>query len=823
MLLSWAVPKGPSLDPRQRRLAVHVEDHPVEYGEFEGIIPSGYGAGTVMVWDMGEMVWTGPTEDVQFGLDKGHVDFELRGERLRGEFTLIRTQPSDGRSQEQWLLMKKKDEAATSPPAPLHDTSVLTGRTLDEIAHDLPARELREENQRGAAAVGTPLDTPPPLRLSPMLATLTDQPFSHPDWIFELKYDGERVLARIEANRARLASRTGRDETERYPELIPDLQRLPCASALIDGEVVALDSRGAPSFERLQTRMQLRPAEAARAQEQVPVTYFAFDLLFLDGHDLRQLPLRQRKQALRRLLRPDGGRLHYADAVEELGEAFYEQVRQQGLEGMMAKRSDSAYATGRRSRDWLKIKVRPTQDCVICGYTAGTGRRSRLGALLLGVYQAGRLTDAGRVGTGFDERTLSDLRQRLEPLGTKAPPIQLQEASRQPVTWVQPSLVCEVEHAGWTTGGRLRQPSFRTLREDVPPEACVREPPAQSRAITASQQAAGRRRLGPRPEAGAANEQELLDRLARLPARGGTLEVDGRELPLTNLDKILWPEAGVTKRELISYHLQLAAFLLPHLRDRAIVLRMMPDGVDGKSFWRRQLPASAPEWIPRWRAEPGTPTLCPLIQERAALAWLANAGALEVHPWHSRRDLPTQPDWAVFDLDPGPGATFDQVVQVARLIKVGLDHQRLRCYLKTTGQEGLHIYVPIRRGPSQEQVRDWVGDFASQVLAAAPDLVTDVWEVKRRQGRVRIDYTQNVVGKTLAAVYSPRPSPLAAVSTPIDWDELDQLRPDRFNIKTVPARVAERGDLFAGALTGEQRLPADAATIPASSRRGRKH
>ncbi len=812
VLLSWAVPKGPSMDPRQRRLAVQVEDHPLDYGDFEDVIPSGYGAGTVLVWDMGRLTWEkGPKGDPEQGLRQGHLDFSLDGQKLKGGFSLIRMERAQRATKPQWLLVKRQDDQALEAGQDPPPTSVKTGRTLEQVAAGAspeppPAAGPEELGQLLAKAPRGKI----PASLSPMLATLVDAPFSDPNWLFELKYDGVRGLLRLDRGRITVQGRSGRDETDRYPELQEVAPALNASDCLLDGEIVALDREGRPSFSQLQSRIQLRPAEAARAAAEKPIVFMAFDLLFAEGHDLRQLPLRERKHALRVLL-GESPLVRYADEVWERGEDFYHEVSQRQLEGVIAKRAESTYATAKRSRNWLKIKVRPTQDCVVCGYLPGKGRRKALGALVLGVYAAGELVPAGRVGTGFSDRLLTELRQQLDRLRRQSPPWSGHEASSREIIWAEPRLVCEVEHAGWTVTQKLRQPSFRALRPDVPPKACIREPGlAREEVRVSASPPGGGSGQEPTPSGPAVEPEiaEALEELAQLPARGGQLRVGRRTLTLTHLDKQLWPQDGITKRDLIEYHLRIASSLLPHLQDRAVVTRVFPDGISGKSFWRRAVPESAPAWLPRWKARPGTPTICPLIQEPAALVWLANQGTIEIHPWHSRRDRPTDPDWAVFDLDPGPGAGLAEAVEVAHLVKAGLDHLKLRAWLKTTGKSGLHIYVPLRRGPDQEQVRSWVGELAHQVAQVAPQLVTETWTVRGRgQGRVRIDYTQNVVGKTLAAVYSPRSVPGAPVSTPIDWGELEHLDPSQFNLRTVLERVGQRGDLFQPVLAGGQRLP----------------
>jgi bifunctional non-homologous end joining protein LigD len=821
VLLSWAVPKGPSMDPKQRRLAVQVEDHPIDYGDFEGQIPSGYGAGTVVVWDLGERTWVeGPKGQVTEGLRDGHLDFEVNGRKLQGGFSLIRMDHGASGKKNEWLLIKRPDSAA-DPELVFPDTSVKTGRSLDQVAEG--AADATPLDPDVKALVEDAPEAKLPATLAPMLATLTDRPFSSRDWVFELKYDGVRALVKWTKGKISVQGRSGRDETDRYPELQELAELLRADDCLIDGEIVILDPDGHPSFERLQHRMHLRPAEAERASLEQAVTFMAFDLLFLQGRDLRRLPLKLRKRALRAVLR-DGRVARYADDVEKEGESFYAKVREAGLEGLVAKRISSAYLPGKRSRDWLKLKVRPTQDCVICGYVPGQGRRARLGALVLGVYAGGQLVVAGRVGTGFSEELLRDLEKMLAPRRRQTSPFKVTSARDRDVVWTRPDLVCEVEHAGWTSAQKLRQPSFRGLRPDVPPEACIREPAVSPAQVgRESTKDSPRDRRSPEKPRSSAQDSEpeiaaALDQLAQLPPAGGVLEIGQRQVKVSHLDKLMWPQAQISKRDLISYHLRVSSFLLPHLRDRAIVLQVFPDGVDGKSFWRRSLPESAPSWIPKWRATPGTPTICPLFQEPAALAWAANQGAIDIHPWHSRHDRPTQPDWAVFDLDPSPGASFGEVLEVAHMVKAGLDHLKLRSVVKTTGQKGLHIYVPIRRHPVEEEVRDWVGEFAHHLVEAAPSLLTESWSVKGRKGRIRVDYTQNVIGKTLAAVYSPRPFPSGRVSTPLEWEELEGLDPDEFTLSRAVERAQAQGDLFKAALEGGQTLPRLSGSGPSNRR-----
>ena len=839
VLLSWAVPKGPTLDPQQRRLAMHVEDHPIEYGDFEGVIPDGYGAGTVMLWDAGTLEWEPETAaDVGDALARGDLKFELHGAKLQGRYALVhtgaRSQATRG-AENSWLLVKKRDDAASSGwDAAEHAVSVKTGRSMEAIAAGAGDADETWRSGENGGRLSTLLDGAPqralPADVRPMLAERVEHAFTRAGWLWEMKYDGVRALALVRDGKVTLHSRKGRDETARYPELQRLAGALLLRDAVLDGEIVAFDKDGRPSFERLQSRINVtRAADIARGQESCPVTYCAFDLLSASGRDLRALPLVQRKQALRAVLHDAPGVL-YADHVEDEGEAFFEAVRAQGLEGVVGKQRESRYEAGRRSRHWVKVKAWNTQDCVIGGWTSGRGGRGGLGALVLGVYEKGRLKHAGQAGSGLDSQMLRELLQTLGKLRAATSPFDGPEPQTdQPATWVKPELVCEVRFTEWTSAGTLRHPTFMRMRPDVAPEDCVRERPLATAAVldasdddppapravtqtgrgtrTAKKSSTGNeipRWNGPSPEV-----QDALERLAHCKPTDHW-EVCGRRLRVSNLDKVFWPDGGLTKRDLIAHYLRFAELMLPYLRERPLSMQVFPDGITGNSFWRKDKPSHAPEWIDSWRfTGEGGSKLWIIPNEVATVAWVANAGVIDMHPWHSRRDAPHQPDWAVFDLDPFEPATFQDVVEIAKLVKAALDHFGMHGVLKTSGQTGLQIYVPIRRGPKYDAVRGWVEAVARDIGRVVPDKITWDWSVSKRGGRLRIDYTQNIVNKTLAGPYTLRPAPGAPVSMPIAWEELDDrsLRPDGWNIHNAEARVRETGDLFAGLLRADQDLP----------------
>jgi bifunctional non-homologous end joining protein LigD len=794
VLWSWAVPQGPPFDALEKRLAMHVEDHPIDYGEFEGVIPEGYGAGTVMLWDAGEFAWISPDPDD--ALKKGDLKFTLNGQKLHGEFVLVKMKR--GESGKEWLLIKKKDEWVRPGVDPKAlDFSVKTGRGLEEIAEEEGDPRLKAKEHRAQAKPPLVLSTLPeermPKTLAPMLASTADKPFDSQEWLYELKFDGVRLLAFVEGGEVRLLSRNGRSETARYPELQSLVNAIGNRGALLDGEIVAPDKDGKPSFALLQQRMNLTSErDIARAVENVPVNYMIFDLLHLDGHNLRDAPLESRKRMLRNILKDDEVN-RFADHVVGDGVAFFTAASRLGLEGAVGKKRDSRYLPGERSHSWVKIKAWRSQDCVICGFTRGRQSRGRLGALVLGVFEGGTMVHAGQAGSGLDEADIKALLEQLDALTSKSSPFKTEPKTMEPATWVKPELVCEVRFTEWTNEGTMRHPTFLRMRSDLKPSDCVREEPLETKEFVG--------------ESKANEPDDLLSRLARLPA-DGTLVVDEKEVKLTHLDKLMYPE-GISKRDVIAYHIKMSDYILPYLHGRAVNANVMPDGIDGKSFWRKQVPDYAPEWVKTFRFTESKTVDYVVADDLATLIWLVNGAAIELHPWHSSIANPRQPDWAVFDLDPADGATFAQVVQIAKLVKAALDHYKLKSVLKTSGQTGLQIYVPLAVGPDFAEVRKWVEQVGRAIGQTLPDLITWKWTVSERTGKIRIDYTQNIVNKTLVMPYGLRPAKGAPVSAPIAWEELDdkKLRPDRWNIGNIADRVNEVGDLFTPLLTERQGLP----------------
>jgi len=812
VLVSWAVPKGPTLDPAARRLAMRTEDHPIEYFDFEGVIPTAqYGAGDVIVWDWGTYEPEAETPDPSVALRKGEIKFVLYGEKLRGRFTIIRTDNRGGRddARERWLLIHKRDaDAIAGWDAEDHPRSVKTGRTNDEVRDGVPPRfEAQPPRPVAEFDLSMAPEAPMPDFISPMKATLADAAFDDPDWLFEVKWDGYRVEAVVRDGRARIWTRNQLDASRYFPELAGEAPWIDAREAIVDGEVVALDAEGRPSFSLLQDRTGIRtgrvPGSKAPGQP-APVVYQAFDLLHLDGRSLLLVPLEERKRLLRSRLRPHP-RVGYASHVVGDGVAFTEAARAQELEGIVAKLRRSPYEPGRRSRSWLKFKLRREQEVVVVGWLEGQGTHRDLGSLIVAVRSGDGWVHAGQVGSGIDTRTRRELRATLDKLARDTsvldPVPRLKGAH-----WIEPKLVIRVEFADWTADNLLRQAAFKGLEIGKAPTSVRREREVDATAATA----AAERKLHNAP-------MQTDDAAAALEAmeKEGMWQAAGRELRVTNLDKVLFPGrdggAAVTKRDLFRYHLAVAPTLVPYLRDRGLTVQRFPNGVESKGFWQKDLPKHAPAWVKRWtyhHREEG-PKDYPVVDEPATLLWLAQEAAIELHPWTSPSDTPDRPSYALIDIDPGPETTWDEVVALARLFRTALGHLGVRGYPKVTGKRGIQVWIRIHPGPSFSDTSAWVEGLSRAVGATVPDLVSWEWAKRARKGKARLDYTQNAINKTLVAPYSPRPAAGAPVSMPISWDELEDpaLRPDRWTIREAPGRIAEIGDPFAPVLTDAQDLP----------------
>jgi bifunctional non-homologous end joining protein LigD len=740
ILASWAVPNGPPLEAGKRRLAVHTEDHPIEYLTFHGVIPDGYGAGSMTIWDTGtyELIEEKPNE----------LKIRMKGERLDGEWVIVQTKQNEGRD---WLMIKH----------------------------------------------GTPPKNDPLLsKIAPMLAAAADEPFDSPDFIYEPKWDGVRTIAFVDGGEVRLQTRNLLDCTKQYPEATQAAEALTGAyHAILDGEIVALDPNGVPSFQRLQPRMHVSDESTVRKlRKSTPVIYQVFDILYADGEDLTRKPLRDRLRRLDEALTPMGS-IRRSEGFPGTGVALFEAAREQGLEGIVAKRLDSIYQPGARSPAWVKIKAFRTMDCVIGGWTEGQGGRTKtLGALLLGVYRDGKLQPVGHVGTGFDERTLRDLLAILQEHESPTPPFATKPRTNQPARWCLPELVCEVEYVEITRDGTLRHPTYRGLRPDVDPREVVGEERRES--AKKAQEAAKRAATTVSPAKG-----ELA---ARVPS---VLEVDGKRIKLTNLEKILFPEDGYTKADLIRYYAEVSPYLVPWLRDRPLTLKPFPDGIHGTHFYQKNKPGFTPEWIKSWTDPREPENAYVLANDMATLVWMANYTAIEIHPRLARADEPEKPDNVMIDLDPAEGATWDDVKEVAHAVKAVLDDLNLVGFPKTTGSRGIHVLVPVARRYTFEETRAFalrVGQIAREKL---PKLVTLEFSKAKRRG-IYIDYLQNTRAKSTAGPYSVRPIRRAPVSAPLRWDEIASLgRPDAFTMINMSARLEAVGDLLSPSLALAQKLP----------------
>jgi bifunctional non-homologous end joining protein LigD len=816
------VPKGPSLDPADKRLAVPTEDHPFDYASFEGVIPRGqYGAGEVIVWDCGvyspdedEEYWFHDRDEAQRrvreGLHKGKLSFLLRGEKIKGSFALVRT--SDGKS---WLLIKHKDRFAAKGDIAEQDRSVLSGLTVEDLktvpVDRMPATRLAPAGKRKAL----------PAALAPMQAELGTAAFNREGWAWEPKLDGYRALAFLEAGSVKLRSRRGLDLAADFPRLSAELARQAVSDIVLDGEIVAFDESGRPSFGAMQNR--------GGGEERA--VFYCFDLLGFAGVDLRDRPYSDRRRYLSQCLLPSP--LVQLVHASDDGVALQAAALSSGFEGVVGKRKDSKYEAGRRSGAWLKVKATNSADFVIGGYTKGKGARAALGALLLGYWENGKLHYASHVGSGFDERALADAKARLEPLRASASPFAEKPADLNGVpVWVKPQLVAEVKFQNWTGDGHLRAPVFLRLRDDIDPREVRRTARPES------------------PARGASPIDEVLVQLETKKA-AITLVVGAHKIRLTHLDRVYWPanpalkQPPLTKRDLLRYFAQVSPAILPHLADRPLTMIRMPDGIGGQRFfqkhWEQERPAFV-QTITVFSGHKGESQDYLLCNNLPTLLWLAQAGTLEFHVWHSRaspgpdaasksvdyassrealeESVLNYPDYVVFDIDPyiysgkeAPGAepelntaAFEKGKEVAFWLRELLQSMSLEPIVKTSGKTGLHVFVPVRRTLDFEAARQVSELVGRHLMRQHPKDITLEWSVPKRTGKIFMDYNMNVRGKTLNVAYSPRGEPGAPVSMPLTWDELARAHPLDFRITNVAQRLQQAGDCWRDALERKQDL-----------------
>jgi bifunctional non-homologous end joining protein LigD len=862
VLKSWAVPKGPSLDPADKRMAVEVEDHPFEYASFEGVIPAKeYGAGNVIVWDCG--VYSpdeggryafadraAAEERVRAELAAGKLSFFLCGEKLKGSFTLVKT-----RTANQWLLIKHKDRFAQVNDVLARHLSVLSGVSLDELSPAKPPARLEAAR---LAASGPAEEFP--AHLAPMLAESGDGVSSDPSWRYEPKLDGYRVIAFVIGDRVRLQSRRGLDYTPFFPELATELAVHPAGQMILDGEIVALDADGQPSFNALQNRAQLKSAEdIAAAQRASPVVLVCFDLLHFAGLNLRPAPYSDRRRYLAQCLLP-GAHLQLVHSAAD-AKQLYDAALTLGFEGIIAKRQSSPYREGRRSGDWLKLKAVQSAEFLIGGYTRGNGARAPLGALLLGYREGKALRYAGHVGSGLDEASIAALLERSANLKRPDSPFEERPPLHRPTTWLTPQLVAEVSYSEWTKAGALRAPVFLRLRDDIDPQTVRRHRDGRPAAGAAAERGAGTAR-GERAARSAANGEgltpdndavlvaEVLEQLLN-PAKALQLKVGGARIGLSNLDRVYWPAAGgaraqpITKRDFLRYLARVGRFMLPHLADRPLTMIRMPEGINGERFFQKHWSQSLPEFVESvtvFSEHKDEQHRYLLANNLPTLLWLGQVGTLEFHVWHSRAEpapersraktdyssslaalessILNYPDYLVFDIDPyiysgkePPGAEpelnkrgFAVGKRVAFWLRALLTEMSLEAVVKTSGKTGLHVFVPIVRTVTFDEARRICEMVGRHLMRAHPKDITMEWAVEKRTGKIFIDYNMNVRGKTLNVAYSPRGVPGAPVSMPLTWEELEAAEPMDFTINNVPARLEKNGDRWHDVLESKQSL-----------------
>lgn len=740
VLKSWAVPKGPSLRPEDKRLSMMVEDHPFDYRTFEGTIPKGnYGAGEVIVWDRGtyEPLKTtqDPEKELLKELNNGHLSFILHGEKLKGEYALITSKKME---QNAWLLIKKNDDFATDIDITQADQSVISGATIDNLNQHID--------------VSFAPDATYPKEIKPMLATLVEKPFDDDEWLYEIKWDGYRATGGWDGARVELYSRNGKDFASRYAPIAEALRALKIPMVL-DGEIVSLDEAGKAHFEWLQNYHRRNTGV---------LIYQVFDILWYEGKSLVDLPLIKRKEILKQAVSGNGV-IRYSDHIVGRGQEFFAKVSDMELEGMMAKKTDSIYRQDYRSKLWLKIKTHKRQEVVIGGFTEPQGSREHIGALIAGVYERDNLIYVGHTGGGIPTPQLPILRKKLDSIVRPRSPFTSEFKPNGKVHWVEPQFVCEVKFSEWTGDGHMRQPVFVGMREDKNPKDVHKEKPVK---------------LKNRPE----------------------VDMDNSRVKFTNLNKIFWPEKGYTKGDLVNYYKKVAPVMLPYVKNSPCNLLRHPNGIAGESFYQKDMPTqSLPGWVKTievYSQSNKKDINYYVIDSIDSLLYLVQLGCIEINPWSSRVDSIDNPQWAIIDLDPDE-VPFEQVVEVALEVKKVCDQLNLPCFPKTSGQTGMHIFIPVGGKYSYDQIRQFselIANFVHQSTSAITSLVRNP---SKRKNKIYLDYLQNRESQTLAAPYCVRPTKEATVSTPLRWEEVNKkLKPTDFNIRNVPDRIKEQGDLW---------------------------
>lgn len=845
VLKSWAVPKGPSTDPEIKRLAMMVEDHPYDYRNFEGIIPKGqYGGGTVIVWDEGTYVPFEPEAEglkaqekqLLHQLHSGKLKFILSGKKLKGAFALIKAY---GKGENSWLLMKLEDKYAKTTDILLKDKSVISRKSIAQMekqpdrvygktkhpkakpsdpepekikkALKKEANSIEPAGRKLPSLVKKGVKAPFFTNLEPMLATLVNEAFDEPGWLYEVKWDGYRVLAFMQAGNVELKSRNDKPYNERFYPIYEALKAWGI-NAVLDGEVVVLNEKGTANFGALQNW---------RGEADGDLRYYVFDLLWYDGYDLRDLPLADRKAILAALV-PGSAPILLSKDFETSGIDFFEAAKRAGLEGIIAKRLDSKYHTGNRTPDWLKIKANHRQEVVIGGFTRNEGSPKPFSSLLVGIFEQGKLNYIGKIGTGFSIQAQKEMLAQFEPLIVSKSPFRTQpdvnktnpfryESLKAVATWLKPELICEVSFAEMTTDGLMRHPSFEGMRSDKDPEEVLLEEAADTdkviskNTMEATKKNTSKKTSKEKSETGSKAGRKGAGESALLAPEEETQvkKINGQSLKFTNLSKIYWPVEKVTKRDMINYYHQIAPFILPYLLDRPQSLNRYPDGITGGSFYQKDVTGKVPEWIKTYlyHAEGDDTDKHFLVgKDEATLLYMASLGCIELHPWSSTIQKPDHPTWCIIDLDPGKNS-FEQVIEAAQVTKEVLDGMGLPSYCKTSGSTGLHIYIPMANKYTYEQSKEFARIIVTLVNRELPKFTSLERTVAKRRGKMYLDFLQNRPQATIAAPYSLRPKPGATVSMPLHWEEVKKgLQMKDFTIFNAVSRANEMGDIFSPVL-----------------------
>jgi bifunctional non-homologous end joining protein LigD len=829
-LKSWAVPKGPSMNPADKRLAMMVEDHPYSYRTFEGVIPEGnYGAGIVEIWDSGTLYDVNQSDPataekkLMAGLKAGNLKFVLEGKKVRGEFALVRLH---GKEDNTWLLIKHRDEFAVDEPynseqytlknSPINQWLKKNGKTVPLIkptSRNKPGTKrslATPTGKTGALKKGDEVKKKPSRFLPghsrklvdfirPMLAKEAVAPFTDEGWIYEIKWDGYRAIAEVSNKQVSLYSRNGNTFNASYPAVVDALNALEI-NAVLDGEIVALNESGEPSFQLLQHYDRSAPG---------PLIYYVFDVLEINGTNTTDLSLLERKKLLKNLL-PLSDTVIYSDHVEHHGEAFFEVAKARGLEGIIAKKADSLYYPGQRTGDWLKIKNHQTQDAIIAGFTAPGGSRKLFGALVLAVREGNQLKYVGHTGTGFNEQSLRELYDLMMPLVQPESPFKEKIKTNMPVTWVKPVLVAEIKYTEMTRDGSMRHPVFLHLRDDKKASEVTRVKKIQkasekSQRLKAKTEKSNGNAVKTGTSKAVTKETPFAGHKSHGTATSGELKIGKITIPVTNTTKLFWPAEGYTKGDVINYYQQISDYILPYLTGRPQSLMRTPNGINQPGFYHKDAGDQAPEWVERVKifSESTNKDIDYILcNNKPTLAYLANLGCIELNPWHSTVKALDKPDYLVIDLDPSDNNTFEQVIETAQVVKTVLDKAGASCFCKTSGATGLHVYIPTGKKYTYEQVKDFahlICVLTNEQLPAFTSLERNL--KKRGRDHIYLDHLQNRRGQTIASAYSLRPKKGATVSTPLEWKEVKKgLSPLDFTIETIFKRLQKKGDLFKGIL-----------------------